>query len=438
LLGAWQKCTSAIEVTELAYDSLTATQTAPVPRRIMVVLIANGLLRVANSAGGALVGFYLAHLAAQGKAVDAALVGMLGAVTSGAELTGALPLGMFTDRFSPRKLLVLGALLGAVATQLFGITGIVAIFFLSRAIEGLAAAASGPPLLAHLADITHRTPAVRGRVMGFFELSLLAGLALGGLVGGTLWDTVHTLAFSLLALVYLVVAILFYWGAQTPALAVEFTHPLAGLRRALTDPLLRRLAPAWLAMNAIVGLWLTHIGFQLSGPKVAGQFLVGRFSASQVGWILLGYACVFAVGVTAWGLAPAYVPRVRALRIALVAMFSVCLWLYLLNAAEAWTVQAQLTVLALAALSVMVESGFTPAALTYLADVAEQGEGRGAAMGIYTLLLGLGNVLGAGFGGILARGLAFNGLIVGTVGLAVVAMVALMLLPNKAVSAQVG
>lgn len=264
--------------------------------------------------------------------------------------------------------------------------------------------------------------------MGFFELSLLAGLALGGLVGGTLWDTVHTLAFSLLALVYLVVASLFYWGAQTPVLVVEFTHPLAGLRRALTDPLLRRLAPAWLAMNAIVGLWLTHIGFQLSGPKVAGQFLVGRFSASQVGWILLGYACAFAVGVTAWGLALAYVPRVRALRIALVAMFSICLWLYLLNAAEAWPVQAQLTVLALAALSAMVESGFTPAALTYLADVAEQGEGRGAAMGIYTLLLGLGNVLGAGFGGILARGLAFNGLIVGTVGLAVVAMVALMLL----------
>ena len=84
---------------------------------------------------------------------------------------------------------------------------------------------------------------------------------------------------------------------------------------------------------------------------------------------------------------------------------------------------------ALVALSVMVESGFTPAALAYLADTAGQGEGRGAAMGVYTLLLGLGNALGAGIGGVLAKYLAFDGLILGTVALAIVALAALTLLP---------
>lgn len=44
-------------------------------RRLIAVLIANGLLRVANSAGGALAGFYLAHLARQGKPVDATILG---------------------------------------------------------------------------------------------------------------------------------------------------------------------------------------------------------------------------------------------------------------------------------------------------------------------------------------------------------------------------
>ena len=56
--------------------------------------------------------------------------------------------------------------------------------------EGISAGASGPPLLAHLADITQDAPLLRGRVMGVFELSVLAGLALGGLVGGVLWDIV--------------------------------------------------------------------------------------------------------------------------------------------------------------------------------------------------------------------------------------------------------
>lgn len=378
-----------------------------------------------------MVGFYLAHLALQGRAVGATLVGTLGMIASAVELAGALPAGTLSDRYSPRGLLAIGALLGAAATQLFGITGAVAIFFLSRALVGLSAATSGPPLLVYLSDVTRLDPRARGRVMSFFELTLLAGLALGGLTGGTLWDAIDTSAFSALAGVFLLGAALFYCSARAPhPVAAPVTRPMAALRRALTDPLLRRLAPAWLAVNAILGLWLTHTAFQLTGPKVAGQYLVGGFTASEVGLILLGYAMVFATGVTAWGFILGYVPRVRALRIALVAMFFACLWLFLLNSAGEWSAPARVVVLVLAGLSVMVESGFTPAALAFLADVADQGEGRGAAMGVYTLLLGLGNAVGAGLGGVLAGWLAFNGLLLGTVGLAVVAMAALALLPG--------
>jgi hypothetical protein len=51
-------------------------------------------------------------------------------------------------------------------------------------------------------------------------------------------------------------------------------------------------------------------------------------------------------------------------------------------------------------------------------------------MGIYTLLLGLGSALGAGLGGWLAQSLALNGIILGTVGLALLAVVGLALLPQ--------
>lgn len=398
-------------------------------RRLVAVLVGNGLLRVANSGAGALVGFYMAYLAAHGRGVDAALVGLLGVVFSGAELVGALPFGVLADRFSPRVMMVFGALLGGAATQLFGISGLIAIFYLSRALEGLASAASGPALLGHLTDVTQAHPSGRGRIMGFYELSFLAGLALGSLVGGTLWDRVGTLAFSLLAVVYLAVAALFFWGTGHPRSAPRRSlHPLAGLRRALADRLLLRLAPAWLAVNAIVGMWLNQIGFQLTRPGVAGQYLVGRFSASQVGLVLLGFALIFAIGVTLWGFALAYIPRLRALRIALGATFIVCFCLYMLNLSADWSAAERWAVVVVAALAVAVQSGFTPAALAYLADLAE-GEGRGTTMGIYTLLLGLGHMLGAGLGGTLARGLAFNGLIVGTLGLGVVALVALSLLP---------
>ena len=402
------------------------------PRRLMLVLIANGLLRVANSASGALIGFYLARLAISGRGVDAALLGVLGLVVNLAELSAAVPFGLLADRFSPRLLLVGSGLLGAVATQLFGMSGVVAIFLLSRTMEGIAAGASGPLLLAHFSDITQDAPLLRGRVMGVFELSVLAGLALGSLVGGVLWDSVHTLAFSLLAVAYLVVAGLFYLGVKPEAKGhIQPANVLGGFRRALLDPALRQLAPAWLAINAVIGLWLTHVGYQLSGPKVVGQFLVGNFSASQVGIILLGYAIVFGIGVTGWGFILGRVPRMIALRINLIAMFLVCVCLYLLNTSATWTAGARIGLLVITSLTIMIESGFTPAALILLADIAGKKDGRGAAMGIYTLLLGLGNALGAALGGLFARDMAFNGLIFGTLGLASVAFFSLIWIPQE-------
>jgi MFS family permease len=399
-------------------------------RRLIVVLLANSLLRVASAASGALVGFYLAFLATTGRPVDSALVGTIGVVANVAELIGAVPVGMLADRYTPRTILVVSTIVGALATQLFGISGVIAIFFVSRSLESVASVAGGPALLAHLSDATRHNTVMRGRVMGYYELSLLAGLALGSLVGGTLWVAVQTYAFSLLAVIYLVCAGLFWWGSAYSAAPVGATaHPLAGLRQSLRDPLLRRLAPAWLAVNAIVGLWLTHLAFTLSGPSADGQYLVGRFQPDDVGVILLGYAIALSVGVLAWGYVLPRMTRLRALTISLSALLVLCVWLALLNAPLSWSLSAWYGLIALSGASIMVGSGFTPAALAYLADLTGRREGRGAAMGIYTMLFSLGNALGAGIGGWLASELAFNGLIIGTVALTILALLALLALP---------
>ncbi len=107
-----------------------------------------------------------------------------------------------------------GSLLGAGATQLFGLTGLVSvsISFVSRGLEGIGAAAVAPPLLAHLTDVTDHDPGLRAKVMTYFELSLLAGLALGGLLAGQLWRWLGARAFGAVALVYVISAGLLYAG----------------------------------------------------------------------------------------------------------------------------------------------------------------------------------------------------------------------------------
>lgn len=396
-------------------------------KRLPIVLVGNGLMRIAGGASGVLVGLYLADMANRGATVDTAFVGTLGAVSFGAELVGAVPMGLLSDALAPRILMTGGAVLGAAATQLFGMSGITSIFFLSRTAEGLGAAAGVPPLLAHLTDVTERDPALRARVMSYFELSLLAGLAFGGLLGSELWHVFHAGAFAAVAGVYLLCGILLYFGAYGSR-SHSGHDAMAGLFRALKEPSLRRLAPAWVCVNAIVGLWLgPTVTFLMTGKARDGQLIAGVFSdrPERVGWLLLGYALVFGAGVTAWSFVLPRVQVKRALRISLIAMLLVCAGLLMFNHSGDWSPGLRWLIGAATALSIMVESGFTPAALSLLAGVVGAQAGRGAAMGIYSMLLGVGAIGGSLLAAALGQWLAVDGLIYGTLAMAVVALVLL-------------
>ena len=392
-------------------------------------------MRIAGGASGVLVGLYLAEIANQGALIDAALVGTLGAISFGAELIASVPMGMLSDAIAPRALMTGGALLGAAATQMFGMSGWIGIFFLSRAIEGLGAAAGVPPLLAHITDVTEHDPALRARAMSYFELSLLAGLALGGLIGAQLWHNFHTGAFAAVASIYLLCAGLLFFGAAGSK-GHGGQEALAGFRRALRDPALRQVAPVWLCVNSIIGLWLgPAITFLLTQKTQSGQFIAGIFAddPERVGWMLLGYSIVFGTGVTVWSY---FLPRMailRALRIAIGAMFVVCFGLLLFNHSGGQNTSVRWVIGVTTAIFIMVESGFTPAALTLLAGTIGAQAGRGAAMGIYSVLLSIGAICGSLLAAVLGNRFAVDGLIYGTLAMAVIAMALLSRLHQEGI-----
>ena len=286
-------------IPETAAETTTTAMAASKPR-LLLVLLGNALLRIANFAGGTVVGLYLANLAIRNSTITAELPGRLDTVTSIAELLGAIPMGVLSDAFAPRALMITGGILGAIATQIFGMSGAVAIFFLSRALEGVAAATSSPSVLAHLTDVTEDDPELRGKVMSFYELSLLGGLALGTVVGAVFWSRFGTTAFALVAFIYLLSSTLMGLGGKGSH-KHGASQALSGLFQSLRDPLILRLAPAWLCINSIVGLWLgTTLKYLLAKPSDSGQYLAGLFAGAEgnIGYIFLVYAIVFAAGVT--------------------------------------------------------------------------------------------------------------------------------------------
>ncbi len=402
-------------------------------------LSANGLLRVGGSASGVLVGLYLVLLqrSRMGSA-GAGTAGTLGAVAYAAELLFSIPLGVLADAWQSRWVMVAGALLGAAAVQLFGLTHNSAIFYLSRVLEGVSVAAVMPPLLAWLADRTQGDLRARARAMSFFELSLLAGLALGGVAATQLWSHFHGAAFSLVAVGYLFSALLlaiFSGDAET----APKCNALDGLRLALRDDHVRRLAPVWLCVNAVTGLWLgPTLVFVMTAPSASNrsQFFDGLYATNPThfGWVLLAYALLFGTGVTGWSIALARVGVHRAMLVSLATMLPVCLGFYLVNHAGGASSAYRWAVGITTALLILVETGFTLAALSWLAGSLHGGLGKGSAMGIYSVLLSVGAIVGSLMAGLLGKLFRFDGLLLGTVLLAVAGLLLMVRIPHDAPS----
>ena len=111
-------------------------------------------------------------------------------------------------------------------------------------------------------------------------------------------------------------------------------------------------------------------------------------------------------------------------------MLPVCAGFYLLNhsshqsSAMRWSIGGSI------ALLIMVESGFTPSALAWLAGTLPVQSGRGAAMGINSVLLSVGAIIGSLLAGVLGERYAIDGLLDGTVWVAITALIFLRWIPH--------
>lgn len=407
------------------------------PFRLTALLGAHAWLRVLSSAASLLAGWWLLSSGiAAGRGV--AFAGTLGVAAYGAELVAAVPLGVAADAVAVRALMGGGALLTGLSLLLFQSAQGPIRMIVSRVLAGVGVAAVSPPLLQLLTRRARHAPALRARLMSGFELSMLAGLALGALLAAQLWSRLRAEAFVLAALGCLLGGVVLF-GAAGDDPGGGGVQALRQLRSTLSDPIVRALLPAWLCMNAIVGLWLgPTLTYLLTATASAGrQWLPGRFATSpgDLGWWLLGYAMVFGLGVGLWSV---WLPRCSlqvVLRVALLAMLGVCALLYAVNHSAGVSVPVRWLLGALTALLIMVESGFSPAALAWLAGALQRGSGPGAAMGVYSMLFSLGGLAGSALAGVLGQFWRIDGLLLGTV---LLALAAQLLLPRSATGDALG
>ncbi len=114
------------------------------------------------------------------------LLGLIFTLPAAASAVLSTPLGALADAYGRRTFIVVGLLLGSVATIGVGFAGTLPVLLVLRTFDGVGAAAAGPASKAVLGDLA--TNETRGRVTGAYRTVGMLGLAFGPIVGGLLAD----------------------------------------------------------------------------------------------------------------------------------------------------------------------------------------------------------------------------------------------------------
>ena len=421
-------------------------------RSLWAVLAGTFTLRFSTGLTGAMLTFYLAELPRHQGVLDQ-LLGLGGGVAVGAlafalihasfyasELVLSPLFGVLSDRLGHWRVMQFGPFFGFVAVVVTWATTNLPLIVGTRLLEGSATASSIPSILGFIAVATAADEGLRGRAVARFEAATLAGLLAGFAVAGPLFTALGAAAFLVNGLVYALSLGIYRYGVDRD-LDTSHDAGLGGGERRFDlgryrDILGRShvwlLAPTWVAINAVLGLFTTQTIFQLvrqRDPRFADQLLMGGFEPIQVSLGLALGGILFFAGLLYWG------NRFKNLRRTTIILYGVGGGALLVVAGVAINHSAGLPDLARlgfllpAVFGLFVLAGATPAAIGLLADVTEAyPDDRGAIMGLYSVFLGLGQIGGALIAGIAATAFGLDGILLASLVLLGVAVVPLLVL----------
>ena len=435
---------------------MTQAETSKTPpphlvRSLAAVIVGSLILRMAASAMGENIQFYFnaIHQAALDPQsplrqimgannvyqISYTLGGIIIGSFFAAELIGSLFFGAWSDRYGRKLFIIFGPLFGAIAVQITALTTVVWLLVVTRLLEGLSTASNAPATLGYIAEASSHSPKLRTRIVGFFEVATIGGMAGGFSLGGWLWRDfgspaivagipLTSPAFAINALIYLASLVILWLGLhemrekRRPMQQHVATGQETFKRywKILSSPRVASFAPAWIAINAVLGIWINLTARILTDKgKFPGQALAGSFDSLRAGYVLSAYAIFFVVGILIWTAVFPGIKKTKAMLIGVGGLFGSCLLMFAINHQASLNSPLVLPLSVLLVISIMVQSGFTPSALAHLADITESfSNDRGAIMGLYSVFLGVGQFLGTSLGGPFVDWLGADGMVLST------------------------
>jgi MFS family permease len=413
-------------------------------RSLWAVLGGTFTLRFSTGLTGTMLAVYLAKLPEHGgPTIEPTTLAYLHSAFYISELALSPLFGILSDRFGHHRMMLVGPVFGAIAVILTGLTTNLFVLGGTRILEGASTAASVPSILGYIALVTAGNELLRGKAAARFEGATLAGIGVGLVVAPLLFAAVGPTAFFLNAGMYGVSFLIYRFGVEDRQ-GAERAERRAAAGRSRMDlgryvTLLRSshvwlLAPTWIAVNASIGLWFSQAIFQFSAanPRFPEQLLHRGFKPIEISLAAVVIGIVFGAGLLYWGNRFQRYRRTTIILFGILGGAVMAIGGFVVNHADGLPIVLPIAAGLAAAAGLFVLAGATPAALGLLADMSEAfPNDRGAIMGLYSVFLGIGQIVGSLIGGYAAEWRGIDGLLVGTVAVLMIALLPLSLLRQQ-------
>ncbi len=448
-IGSWKARKRREKTTDSQH--LATTNTDVDRRSIFIAISSTLLLRIANRISFVLLAFYLgAHFA------SATVVALILESYYISELLLAPILGGLSDRLGRKPLLVIAPLVGACSSFFLFLSAslfphpnaglldmrlltLLLLILVGRLCEGATTALNTPACLGYIADATVGAEKLRAQVMTGFEISTIGSIALAIPFGGKVSSVLGIWGFFIVIALHIINATIIVCCVKENVQRTLQKNRHSSLLESfgmLRDKRISAFLPAWLCINTLIGAWMTLIILLLTYPareaalRHPGQLFYGGSSKDLATLLLGGFGLLCLVGLGIWMLIISRMRRTTAMLIGLFGLGICIVALTILNGLPGklgdLLASGNLHFYMLSPfvlIGVLLLSGFLPASLVQLGALSEtQPNKRGAVMGLYSVVLGIGQLLGASVGGLSADLGGFYGLMIFSVILGFIAL----------------
>ncbi len=300
-----------------------------------------------------------------------------------AELSTVSFFGSYSDKIGRKPILVASLFITGLAAFLFGIASFEFLAYILAVLFGIGAASKVTTTLSMIADASSEFN--RARLMGYYDLSTLVGLA-GGFGLGILllefgWEA-HILLFAAAGACTISGILALFLIKETRVVSQTEISMTALLKKVASDRRIQLMLPVYVPIISLYGLMISKLK----------QIIEEHFSLTEFDMLIifamLGISLI--LGIITMGHLSDHLMKRRPFIVVGLIGFGALSYILVSNSADfsaVWAIWPLLPILG------FIAGAFPPAAMAYLTDISSE-EARGSTMGVYSIFFGSGMIIG--------------------------------------------